>query len=535
MAQKLNIQASAKNLSSLLDNIKQGSIQVPPFQREFVWERKNIKRLFDSINKGYPIGTIFLWHPVETPPWDKKTQLGAYSWENKKTIKDYYVLDGYQRLSALFGCLVNYETNAKEFDLQRDENEWNRFFSLYYDTKEDDFVYMSKGQNPNYWQFPMWVLLSANDFRKYTRIHIEKECSDEIEKEKYIDKADRFSAKLQDYRISIIDIDSASINQAAEIFSRINYEGTKVSLDWMVHALSYDEKSGFNLAEETDKLLVELQQYNFDEIRRNIIFRCYQNSFGKAYFDQDKIEDLARGVNFKDVIVKETIPAIKEAVKFLYNEVHVIDQRLLPYGTQLVFCCEFFRRIANPSVAQREWLKDWFWKTTYSSFFTIGSLAEQRKEYERFTYYLDYGVEGKDRFVLEALPFPNYINLRGVRSCALALFVINHLFKCCPKKMERAIFHPKYIEEGKDSASVLFTDVEFNAYKESHLSQQLKGLLSCDEFNDNHDIMKASFFDFSSGCFNFNAEQVKLRKEKMRKAESEFIVSLGFKDDDQLL
>ena len=45
MAQRLSIRTSNRSLTSLLQYIKQGSIQVPQFQRGFIWERDNIKNL----------------------------------------------------------------------------------------------------------------------------------------------------------------------------------------------------------------------------------------------------------------------------------------------------------------------------------------------------------------------------------------------------------------------------------------------------------------------------------------------------------
>ena len=45
-------------LNSILQMIENGSISIPSFSRGFVWNIELIKGLFDSINKGYPIGII---------------------------------------------------------------------------------------------------------------------------------------------------------------------------------------------------------------------------------------------------------------------------------------------------------------------------------------------------------------------------------------------------------------------------------------------------------------------------------------------
>jgi uncharacterized protein with ParB-like and HNH nuclease domain len=54
---------------ALLEDIKRGAIKIPQFQREFVWECARSAKLFDSILKGYPLGTFILWKNQGAPPF----------------------------------------------------------------------------------------------------------------------------------------------------------------------------------------------------------------------------------------------------------------------------------------------------------------------------------------------------------------------------------------------------------------------------------------------------------------------------------
>lgn len=63
MKEKLYIETNIRSLYSYLEDLRIGTLQIPAFQRGFVWERDNIKDLFDSIKNGYPIGSILLWKP----------------------------------------------------------------------------------------------------------------------------------------------------------------------------------------------------------------------------------------------------------------------------------------------------------------------------------------------------------------------------------------------------------------------------------------------------------------------------------------
>ena len=75
---RTQIQTQIRSLSSLLENLRDGIIQVPPFQREFVWTRKQIVELFDSIRNSYPIGSILLWRPRTSPGWERDREVGGF-------------------------------------------------------------------------------------------------------------------------------------------------------------------------------------------------------------------------------------------------------------------------------------------------------------------------------------------------------------------------------------------------------------------------------------------------------------------------
>ncbi|MFU8652045.1 DUF262 domain-containing protein [Methanotorris formicicus] len=44
------------------------SYKIPTIQRGFVWNEERIKDFFESIIKGYPVGSIILWSPEDEFP-----------------------------------------------------------------------------------------------------------------------------------------------------------------------------------------------------------------------------------------------------------------------------------------------------------------------------------------------------------------------------------------------------------------------------------------------------------------------------------
>ena len=49
------------SLTHLIEDIKHGNIALPDIQRPFVWSAAKVRDLFDSMYRGYPVGTLMLW------------------------------------------------------------------------------------------------------------------------------------------------------------------------------------------------------------------------------------------------------------------------------------------------------------------------------------------------------------------------------------------------------------------------------------------------------------------------------------------
>ena len=49
------------SLTHLIEDIKHGVIGLPDIQRPFVWTASKTRDLFDSMYRGYPIGTLMFW------------------------------------------------------------------------------------------------------------------------------------------------------------------------------------------------------------------------------------------------------------------------------------------------------------------------------------------------------------------------------------------------------------------------------------------------------------------------------------------
>ena len=112
------------SLQEIIRNISDGELQLPEFQRDYVWYEKDKKSLFDSIFNGYPIGSLLLLEMDDENPmfaWSSLNSIDIsnsrkiYEKEVKKDPPNFLILDGQQRLTTLGQIILNAEDSKSYF------------------------------------------------------------------------------------------------------------------------------------------------------------------------------------------------------------------------------------------------------------------------------------------------------------------------------------------------------------------------------------------------------------------------------------
>lgn len=521
----ITVKPEKSRLTNLLEEIRKGKIVVPKFQRDYVWNTKQRLELFDSISKGFPIGSLLFWAPEESE-FGYNNEIGPYKLE-LNSDKYSYIIDGYQRITTLFSAM----TNPEEYSLSNSQRTILPEYIVYYDLENEEFIHKTKFyESPirqiDYSIIPLFALVNTFDFLTFS-----KNIQEQFGEEKgniYINRAKSLATLLVDYEVAFVNINGGSIKDAVEIFSRINSKGSDMSPMWMLSALTYDETGdGFKFSNEVDQLKSELSEFNFEELKTEIILQCIESSTGKIYFDV-KTESLANRDDFKDLCMK-SLTNIYKAVEFLFNYVYVTKLKLLPYNLQLIFISEFFRLIENPTSDQLKSLERWFWQTTYSSYFSIYSLSKQRKAFSQFQNWCNgncteilYKQSIDEQFV--APDFPSKINYGSVRSKALALFLIKYALEndICSNNFVLKDFQ-SLSKKSRDSglAVPIFEEMKLDNYIQNRGDYSF--LLKLKEnFNP-----ESNFINEDVKLANDNLNQlINIRKKLIVNAEKEFVNEL---------
>lgn len=208
-------------IRELLDGIRNNDIVLPEFQREYVWNKDQSKKLLTSLISEYPVGALLFWKTDQPPELkniqEREDRLGLIQ----------VILDGQQRLTSLYllieGEIPPFYTND---DIKNDPRE------LFFNIDAGEFQYyttnLMKGNS-------LWVRVVdcfKNDDINVFEIAEQKAAS----KEEAFGLANKYTRYLTNLRnikntdLPVLTVPSdAELDDAINIFDLVNSQGTKLT------------------------------------------------------------------------------------------------------------------------------------------------------------------------------------------------------------------------------------------------------------------------------------------------------------------
>ena len=342
MADKLNARPTAATyqLEDLVAMVRNGQIRVPHFQRDFRWGREDVRRLFDSILKGYPIGSLLLW---ERPAEAAKLRLGALEIDAPEQDRALWVVDGQQRIISL--------VNAVDESGQHDER-----FALCYDLKNGDFVTTNAANaRSNGMVIPLPVLF---DLEKLLAWFVEHP-----EINQHVNEANSVTSTLRQYPISANQVKQEDPKVLRDIFDRMNNYGKALKRAEIFAALNAvdeqvdSEALTFELISEHIDADRAFGRIDADTVLKAVLARRSPNVLRdiRNEFDADEAEG-------REAAYREGELALTRAVTFLQEDAHVPHVSFLAYRYLLVVLARFFAVHPSPNVRDRQLLRRWYWR-----------------------------------------------------------------------------------------------------------------------------------------------------------------------------
>lgn len=199
-------------VSTILDHIDSGHMALPEFQRGYVWNRDQVRGLFDSLYRRHPVGGLLVW--VTESKKELQRGQGPLASGIVKML-----LDGQQRITSLYGVLRG--KSPRFFD-----GNSHAFSGLCFNVEDEIFAFYQplKMQDD-----PLWISVTELMQKNITGL------SQALKKlPKFLDcYLERIS---QLYNIFNIDLHieevtgtDKTLDVVVDIFNKVNSGGTKLS------------------------------------------------------------------------------------------------------------------------------------------------------------------------------------------------------------------------------------------------------------------------------------------------------------------
>lgn len=238
------------SLNHLIEDISRGQVALPDIQRPFVWSSAKIRDLFDSMYRGYPIGTLMLW---ETGADSGMRRIGAGELDR---VPQLLIVDGQQRLTSLYAVLTGEPVLTKNFEMKR--------IRIAFCPQEQTFEVTDAAIERDAEFIPDITALWAGGYKTTVRgFHQRLSAAREMEpsdraQDLLEERIDRVR-DLRDFRFQVIELGAATDEeQVAEIFVRINSERVKLNqADFILTLMSIHWEKGRKELEEFCRAAVD--------------------------------------------------------------------------------------------------------------------------------------------------------------------------------------------------------------------------------------------------------------------------------------
>ncbi|WP_199499242.1 DUF262 domain-containing protein [Helicobacter pylori] len=319
---------------------------LPDIQREYVWlkkaDEKKIEQLFDSILRGYPIGSFLFWKlQKEDIAKSDEQDSDKLNFQLYQFITNYderkphnekirieeirrddlsIVLDGQQRLTSLYIGLKGTRTLKKKNARNDNPNAYEEkrlYLNLKHqpnmDNPEDNYQFEFHAKTPEndkkHWWFKVGDILELESVWDYAQEHGLK--GDEL---KLLEKLNK--AFCTENLISYFEEKEKDLNKVLNIFIRVNSGGVKLSYsDLLMSILTASFSS--DIREKMNELVDALKDKGFSNMGQDQVLKTCLLLIGK-----DTTFELK---NFNKKNIKEIEENWEKITDSIYNATELLE------------------------------------------------------------------------------------------------------------------------------------------------------------------------------------------------------------------
>ena len=394
------------SLKELLDDAGSGKIQLPDFQRGWVWDDDRIRGLLASISRGFPVGAIMTLQAGGEIRLKSRMIEGAG--QPVEGQPEAFLLDGQQRLTSL------YQSLRHEGPVDTHDNRGRRIRRWYY-------IDMLAAMDPNVDREA--AIISVPEDRKETRNFgrevVRDLSSRELEFEKHMIPTERLldsslswlfgyighwqgrdgehpdgggvvfyerfnqevMSRFAEYNLPVINLDKETPKEAVcTVFSKVNTGGIELSMSELVTASFAAQDEEFSLREDWDKrrnrlhsAFGALQGIEGDQFLQAVALLTTQKRRVQA-IAEGRPQNRMPAINCRknDILgldvsdyhewADRVEQGFVKAAKYLHSQ-FIFTRYDVPYTTQIVPLAVLYVELGDalePAMARTK-LERWFW------------------------------------------------------------------------------------------------------------------------------------------------------------------------------
>ncbi|HEX3474808.1 MAG TPA: DUF262 domain-containing protein [Kofleriaceae bacterium] len=334
-------EARTESVEDLVSAVLRGEVRIPVFQRGLEWQTRHVLELFDSLYRGFPIGSLLL---RRAPATAGPMHIGPVAVFGTETRNALWVIDGQQRLTSMVAGLGRPKTLPTTPDDP---------FVVYFDPAVQQFHAPPRsGDLPDTW-VPVPQLLDGAVLTEWV-FAWDHGRDDELRR--LVFEAGR---RLREYRVPLYVIESDDEDAVRAIFHRVNTAGKPLS--WTsVHDALYGHKSGPpSTLPALASQLEDLGMGTLDEETQ--LLPCLVAMRGLDV-TRPLGEHLQRDSTVLDGATADAVPVLRRVLGFLRVEAEIPHLRLLPNSAPLVVLARLFTLHPEPNERVTTLLVRWVWR-----------------------------------------------------------------------------------------------------------------------------------------------------------------------------
>ena len=251
-----DLPTTSYSLGKLLRRVKNGTLTVPRFQRDFVWKRKDVRLLVDSISRSYPIGSLLLLAkspnlPLADQPVNAKVfpdRTSESSTQTSHLKEKHYILDGQQRITSISRVFLNDadEKVCYYFDLEKmlDSGDYDKHQDSWIDiTLRGHKKKIADKETKGQYLSPHIVLDQGESHRHVSKYIRSRE---DFDQDRCIDAEVKITGifeAIRNYEVPVVTIEQDNgLESICRIFEAVNSTGARLKTFDLAVARFYSEE-----------------------------------------------------------------------------------------------------------------------------------------------------------------------------------------------------------------------------------------------------------------------------------------------------